>query len=193
MRSAARIVGAGKRQVSADNFARADSTTTLGTSLSGHAWTNGFGGTWGINSNRAYQVADTNGGQAYVTLTETVDYVVIARCTSVASYNEVFGRRIDNSNYYLSAVDANKTLYLISVSTAGGPVTLGTLASSGFVAGDSIGLYMKGSSIKLLHNGTPRISVVDSSVASGFGVGFRNGAGGAVGTKYYDRFRVYPL
>lgn len=46
--------------VVSDSFNRADSALVVGQADSGHAWT-GTQGTWGISSNQAYSVSDTDG------------------------------------------------------------------------------------------------------------------------------------
>lgn len=189
MRTAKALIQVSKKYMAYDDFNRADGL--LGTSVSGHAWSDS-GATWNIVSNQVRQTADTNGGHTFVTM-PGLDYVVEAKIVALNTFVELIARRSSSTNYYVAAYDSSGSAILLKQLT-GSSGTLGSTSSSGFVAGDVLGLSVKGPRIRLLRNRVPIISVDDYSLADGLGAGLRNGIGGAVGTKVYDDFRVsYPI
>lgn len=182
MRSA--VLGS-KKYAIYDDFNRADGA--IGTSSSGHVWTDSGSGTWTIVSNTARQNSDTNGGQTVIN-SPGLNTVTLAKIVALGSYVEVIARRTSTSNLFIAAADASGNALLLRDST--------TLANvpAGFAAGDTLGLYVHGPVVKLLKNGVPVITAIDYVRGDGVGVGMRNGIGGAVGTKTYDNFRcMYPI
>lgn len=185
MRTARSAVLGSKKYAIYDNFDRANGA--IGTSTSGHAWTDSGSGVWEIVSNNARQAADTNGGQTSINA-PGLNTVTLVKITALGSYVELIARRISSTLLLIAAVDASGNALLLREAT-----TLATV-SAGFAVGDTLGLYVKGPVVKLLKNGVPVITATDYVRGDGLGVGMRNGIGGAVGTKTYDLFRVlYPI
>lgn len=94
-----------------DQFTRADSTSSLGTSESGHVWT-ARNGTWGISSNKGYapavtgaqSTADVDGGRANVSV--AVDY------TYQSNNGGLVARVVDFSNHILLHVSSTSQIRL---------------------------------------------------------------------------------
>lgn len=88
--------GADGMALVADRFDRADSASTLGGS-----WTTEATTTWGISSNKAYNVASAFNGRAYLDAGES-DVWVVAEITSGSDVADWFGlllRRVDANNW----------------------------------------------------------------------------------------------
>jgi hypothetical protein len=120
------------------------------------------------------------------------DYMVSARVPLHNTYTEVVGRLAPWNTSYIAAAQGNGALLLLR-NILGTSTTLGTTGAGFFASGDTLSLRMEGVNISLLVNGVTRIAAADAVIASGQGAGFRNGVGSAVGTKFYDQFRVYAL
>lgn len=148
-----------------DNFNRADSTTTLGTSSGGQTWT-AHRATWGISSNRGYNVTNAGGSINFASVDAgTADGTV--QVTIAAGTGQQPGlcfRTTDNNNTYLleggSGAGTAKFYKIVS-----GTVT--NLANSGttvnFGSGDVISVVMSGSSFTFKKNGATIFSATDST------------------------------
>ncbi len=101
-----------------DAFNRADSTTTLGTSDSGHAWTTLLTGAWGIATNRGYKSSSGYGiayvdpgfanGELIVTMpVVTGEFWIVFRLSDGNNYWR-FGRA--SGAYILRTIQANSSV-----------------------------------------------------------------------------------
>lgn len=170
-----------------DTFDRANSTTSLGTSDSGHAWT-ARNGTWGISSNAGYSVDDGDNVIATVDCGETDQTVSVTLSTMPggSDFAGVCARWTDNSHYYLAdAGGGNGTLRLFLVN--GNYFQLGSGISGAVAAGDVITLEVIGTSVRALVNGVEKIAVTDSTLATGTNAGLR---AGLAGDARYNNFSV---
>lgn len=145
----------------ADNFTRANSSTTMGTTSTGAKTWTAQSGTWGITSNNAYDAAPTastnhsvvaNTGQAGGTISMTIGTIG----TNGGSAGLIF-RATDDSNYLM--LTSAGTVY---TRIAGSFTSLGGSGLSG-ASGDVMSVTLNGSSIVAKING-----IVVQSVTSTF-------------------------
>lgn len=161
-----------------DSFNRADSTSSVGTTDTGQAWST-LSGTCGISSNEFYASAVT-GAQACAVIDSGITDVRVKVTPTVFSSNRyigVVGRCVDDSNYYLAQADtASSSLYK---KVAGAFTQLGGFGAAA-VAGDVLELRCVGTTISLYLNGSSLISVTDSSLTTGTKCGIRIGSSATV-------------
>lgn len=153
--------------VASDTFNRADSTSGLGTSDSGHTWSS-LAGTWGIDTNEAYIVSNAASG-LYATVLDagvadcTVEVTLVATTgASVGNYGLSF-RATDINNWWrFNADDNNDNLYL-SRMVAGSHTSVQTVNAAGIAPGDVLKVVLSGNDIDCYHNGTLKASTTDSA------------------------------
>jgi hypothetical protein len=154
-----------------DNFDRANSTTSLGsTSTGSKVWTQDTG-TWGIASNKAY----VQNGVASQICKATIDGDVATSGTVSAVVSATSGTptcglvvRSDGAgNEYLAeiAVGAAYAPKIYKV-TAGSTSVIATGASTTVAAGSVLSVVLSGSTITVKDDGVTIVSVTDSSYSS---------------------------
>lgn len=142
----------------ADNFNRADSTSSLGgTSTAGVPWTAVLG-TWGISGNQAYQPSGVNGALATVPVS-TANHYAEAKFSTPDGGTCVVVRCSDANNWYALLGSA---LYK---RVAGTTTPLGNFGS--FTAGDTMRLSVSGSTLTAYRNGTQVGQVTDTALTTG--------------------------
>lgn len=145
--------------VAGDNFTRADSTTTMGSTPTGAlAWTP-LSGTWGISGNQAYNVS--GGGNEIVCIDSGK-----ADCTismTVGNGNNLQGglvfRASDNNNLYFITNG-----YEIYRKQGGGftSVSAGFPVNLAWAAGDVVTVVLKGPQIIIRRNGVTVVTYTDT-------------------------------
>jgi hypothetical protein len=132
--------------VASDTFTRADSTTTLGTSSSGHAWTTFGQGTgssvWGISSNKAYMVSVVSANDYGVVLDAgRADATVAADLTLIAGATMGLTLRYVDANNYLAVRMVQSTGVLSLVRNVAAARSVSNLATGlTFTAGNTFRL-----------------------------------------------------
>ena len=185
-----------KPPVAEDTFTRADSALTLGSAETGQAWTP-VSGTWGISSNRAYNVSDTSGQIATIpggAADGIVDCTLRGDMTGAAySIPQVIARYNDANNFlYAQLYNGNAAL----VKVDGG--ALSSLASAVTPTVDStdyaLRLVMVGNSVRVYKDNTEVISHTlsggDTKYAAYTTLGFRfEKSGSPTADARWDSFR----
>lgn len=146
-----------------DSFDRSDSSTTLGTSTSGHTWT-AVTGTWGISSNEAYSVSDTDGDMAVLPALSVNDYIVSCSMKGDpwgVNYRKAYivFKYIDATNFWVASTTDN-ALQLDKVD-AGTKTTVGLYGFGANVPDDtyfSVKAACVGNQINVYVDGTLRIT-----------------------------------
>lgn len=159
-----------------DSFNRADSTSTLGSTDTGQAWT-AQAGTWGISSNTAYTT--TASGQVTVVVDAGVsDCTVQATLTDATGSCGLCWRSTDDNNYWLVAG------VLCYKRVAGGFTSMGS--TGGFSNGDVITVVVSGNNHTIKRNGTTVLSFTDSFNATATKHGLR----AQTNTSRFDSFSI---
>jgi hypothetical protein len=169
-----------------DNFNRADTSPgTLGTTSDGlRTWimTGGFS----IASNQA-----TSNALAFAVVNQgPPDAIVTVTLAALVSgeFIGVVGRYNDSNNHYLAQYQQSSGFLQLYKRVGGTYTQLGSNFSVAWAAGDTIGLYMKGTTIKAQWNGVDRITVTDSTAFTNTFCGLYTSGSGT--TKRYDNFIV---
>lgn len=159
-----------------DNFQRADSTTSIGTTTTGQAWVPARG-TWGISSNKGYSVTGADDDLLLVD-SARADQKVTATFSSINSNEWGMGVvvRSDSTgaNCYLATV-AHSTgkIDIYKKVNGGGYAQIGTV-TLGQLTSDTIVMTVIGSTIRVAANGATALTVSDTSIANLTYVGFRH-------------------
>lgn len=172
--------------IASDDFNRANSTTTLGTSTSGHAWTNNAG-TMGIISNEAYAPTATQLNIATIDPLNA-DVTVSAKVSALAS-GQVLGlvfRYSTTTNYWRWRRTTGNQLQLEKV-VSGTPTAVGGLVGD-IVAGDTLKVVMNNHNIELYVNNTFISAHTDSFNATATRCGLLTD--NPSGTTRFDDFSV---
>lgn len=160
-----------------DDFNRADSSTTLGTSSSGHAWTANRG-TWGISGNAAYQPVAGSPGVATVDLGDKDGRVGFTITAGTAEAWATF-RWLDFSNsWFVGNVVGSK--YQLVKRVSGTQTTVDTSTTTNVTVGDVVVVYFQGDSITLYVNDVlTDVSATssDNTGSTNSRVGLRTGSG----------------
>lgn len=180
-----------------DSFNRTDSAASLGVADTGQSWS-ALSGTWGISSNRAYNVSDVNGevatidaGVANFTLSAILNGQTSA--THQRFFNIVF-HGLDSLNFLFTRISINDVQLYKNVAGV-----LTSLASVAIVAVDNTDYLFKvvcsGNSIDIYVDGVLKISHTlaggDTAFAAYTKAGLRLTKGGTpVGTARADEFIV---
>lgn len=166
-----------------DQFNRADSAVTLGTAATGQAW-QAASGTWGILTNRAYNVSGTGGGTAVVEAGSS-DMTVQARINTYGNGNGLVARFSNMSNHYQGYVQGTECgIYKVvaGVTTAVGAAPVATTTASD----DILTFSVIGSQLTLLKNGVVIVARTDSSLTTGTKGGIR----GDTNSNKFDDFSI---
>ena len=172
-----------------DNFNRADSSETMGSTSSGELWVPSAG-TWGITGGMAYRSSLAEITQATTVEWGSADMIVSAELSmsAASAYPALLARYVDTNNYYLVYLHAGALL--IRRRKDGVNVTL----SSGQVAAyyDRIALStveIDGATrVSVSVNGTVVYTTEDSTL--GRPAGTRAGIGAYRTGARFDNFRV---
>jgi hypothetical protein len=157
-----------------DNFDRADSSTTLGTTSDGKAaWQTALGGTswdnscvFGISTDQAYAPSPAGGPRAIVATDASDGTVQVTVGTFGGAPSSSLGlvfRLSDGDNFWAYVANAFSSGFsgLYKFTTGGG--TIGTLIQQvSLVSGDVIAVVLSGSSITLKQNGATITTVTDA-------------------------------
>lgn len=146
----------------ADDFNRADSTTSLGVTSTGAVTWEPLSGTWGISANQGYQPGDDAAGVAVVNVGSANHYAE-AKIVTVGSISAVVVRcSAADSRYGLTCTGGSMALYRFS----GGQSTL--VGSPGsFAAGDTVRLTASGTTLTVRRNGALVGTYTDSVLTTG--------------------------
>lgn len=181
-----------------DNFTRADSTTTLGSTSTGAKPWSALKGTWGISSNKAYVASGASGSTQYAVVDAAVaDNITISVVGSAASLNPFVGivfRAADINNFMLAEVTVGAAYAPKIYKVVGGTVTtIATGTSITFASGDTISVTLSGSSITVKRNGTTIVSVTDSANIANTKHGiYSDATTGGASTARLDDFSIQP-
>lgn len=172
----------------ADTFNRADSATTLGAAASGGTYT--VSGTWGINSNRAYPVANGRVLAAVGAANHEASVRMVDMTTGVQQW--LIARATDASNYWRAGCpspNASGLSILVIQSVVAGSVTINR--EIGAVArGDVLSMRCIGNAIEVLVNGILTHREVTTTSLSGASVGLQANVGA---NTFYDDFVAVAL
>lgn len=138
-----------------DSFTHADSATTMGSTQDNYAW-NALLGVWGISSNQAYSVTDTDGRlvilDSYQMTNPTIQVAVSGTLNGNYRLPDVAFRMLDSNNYleaqlfggqvYLEKWDAgvNTALTNVATTTTNGVTYTLTIVCSGL----NVSIYVDG-------------------------------------------------
>lgn len=173
-----------------DNFDRADSTTGLGTAVTGQNWSS-HAGTWGISGNKAYTVVDWS--VTCLNVTGSANSKVSADISVNASNDNggIVARLSDPSNFFLfNFQSTDQKLYLYkyvggsATSLQSVPLTLASGTTHNFA------VVAYGSQIKCYVDGVLYITVNDTFNATNTWQGFRQTSSTM---QYFDNFKVESL
>ena len=174
-----------------DDFNRANSTTTLGTSSSGAVWT-AHGGTWGINSNQAYVVsADTAEHVASIEAGKS-DLTVSASILMNGNNPCLIFRLQDGTNFMMALCLAGTGQIQFYKRVAGAYTSLGLSATGLYASGstNTLSVTAAGSSLSAKLNGTTVLSITDATFSTQTKVGFRHQNGSSSTTARWDNLTV---
>jgi hypothetical protein len=169
--------------LASDAFNRADSAVSLGTADVGGAWV-ATKGTWGISSNRAYNVGAALDALATLdvgTRNQDVSATTVTRDAGCA----VCARVTDANNYYVLVNGADMALYKKVASTF---TQIGSTVA-GSADGDVIRLVVNGATQTAYRNGVVVITGTDGAITTGNKAGIRADSA----TARLDSFRVVAL
>lgn len=119
----------------ADNFNRADSTTSLGSPSDGGSPWSALAGTWGIASNTAYCVTSTSQAAAVTDAGSAAVRVGVTLATYVSDIG-LIARATDNNNYFV--VVFSSLGIRIFRHQSGGFVGVGSQVTQAFSAGNLV-------------------------------------------------------
>jgi len=166
----------------ADNFERADTAVSLGTSTSGSAWT-ALVGTMGISAGQAYVVST-----ARSVLTTTISDVEI-RCDLAGTMGEfyVMLRVLDDNNWWRIGTDGTTGRLVMTKRVAGTITVVTTLTGAPWRTGDQLKILAVGSSIAVYRNGVRLTTLVSTDNQTNV----KHGIGGTSGTGF--RFNNFGI
>lgn len=143
------IGGGGGSSYASDTFTRANSAT-LGTSSSGHLWTQSGGSNFGITSNKA---SYSGGGLvAKAVVDDGLTGGLFQFTFGVVDGDQGLLFRFTNTTNYWLAYHTGLNLVLVHI-TAGVQDALLVNAAQAVVTGDTLGVRVTGNSIQVLFNG----------------------------------------
>ena len=166
-----------------DSWGRADGA--VGVAPSGHTWS--VSGAWAIRSTRLSPLGAGDGATCTIDLgVGNADHIVEVTYYPLGEQGGIIARRSDGSNFYFANITAAGDLSLYK-RVAGAYTQIGAVTGGVPTTGVSlVALSCKGSAITASVSGVTVISVTDSSLPAGTGVGFRHGNGG--GQELYAGF-----
>lgn len=147
-----------------DTFTRANSTTSLGVSDSGHTWVQIGTGIVGILSNEAYRA--TSNAFAYVEFGQSDMIVSVKQVVYGQFFSGPVARLVDISNFYYLDIPSALACRLKKV-VAGVETGISGTSNVTFAAGDVLGISCKevggNTELKLLVNGVVQQTITDTS------------------------------
>lgn len=180
-----------------DNFNRADSTSSLGsTSTGSKAWTQ-HAGTWGIASNKAY----VSNGHAGVTCLATVDSdvadgtisAVVSSTTGTATGGLIFRADGSGNQFVVEIYVDSAYTPKIYKGVAGSYSVIATGSSTTVASGSVLSVTLSGGSIVVKDDGVTIVSVTDSSYNSNDRHGlYLTASAGSSSTLRFDDFSIQP-
>lgn len=166
-----------------DSFTRADSTTTLGTTDTGQAWT-AVSGTWGIGTNRAYKPSGA-GDHAAVVEAAATDVTATVTLATAAAFYGLAPRVVDANNLWIVYYNTASTMLLTKI--VGGAYTVvgntGTLTTT---TGDVFSVVMAGPAFTVRRNGVDMFAATDAT----HGAATRHGMYSGVNNAFLDNFSI---
>ncbi len=174
-----------------DLFNRADSTTGLGLSTSGHTWIE-TGGTFGILSNQAKEVVATS--SPYAVIDSGISNATVAWTMAVLP-------SADRSTWHPMRFQDAANMIVVEASPAGGPYYIYKKVAGIFTALGNGGATANGAEMRVVLNGTSIKLYVDNALtidttASEFLTNTKHGIGSSVsygsGARW-DNFSINPL
>jgi hypothetical protein len=140
--------GGGAPAGASDDFNRANSTTGLGTSSSGHVWTE-HSGTGGIDANRGYNEAGTLYASVDAGLADgDFSVKVVAGAASAGTDFPGIAYRVTGGSDFMVGCFDTTTAYIVKREAASNS-TLASAAHGGFADGDTIRVVVSGSAHSL--------------------------------------------
>ena len=176
-----------------DAFGRADSTTTLGTTDTGQAWSV-LSGTWGISSNAAYEPGAVPVTQHAAVidsgLSDCVVQVTVPVLSGLSGNAGVIFRATDDSNYWRFVIGgATDNNWYFQKKVAGSFSLVGT--GAGRATGDVLKVVLGGNTITVFKNGTQMATTTDSFNSTATKHGLANSSSSSGGTvARFDDFSV---
>lgn len=172
-----------------DTFNRADSSTGLGTSSSGHAWS-ALHATLGISANKAYSPGTLDRGGVLSTTQANVTVEADVTLSGTRAYVGLVGRALDTSNQLLVILDVTSTRNFCTLAKYdAGVFTELTFANTTLTLGSTyrLVLRMDGGAISVLIGGTTVLSFTLSSAdQTKFGAYTKHGLYLYSGTSSFD-------
>lgn len=142
-----------------DDFNRADSSTTLNTSSSGHVWTPHVS-TWGISNNQAYKPG--LGADGLVTVDAGVsDCIIQVTLANIGDRPGLSFRFVDTNNYWKWYRIGG--LGYVCIKVVGGTGTTMHTEVMSMANGDVLKVGLSGNSIELYVNGSLKTTLTDSA------------------------------
>lgn len=174
-----------------DTFNRTNSTTTLGNSDTGQAWT-AHSGTWGINTNQAY-VVDTNTVDHVCSIEAGAANLAVSADIQLTGNNPgLIFRLQDATNYLMVLCNTPSTQFQIYKRVAGAYTVLAS-SSTGLYSVNSthnILVSASGNSITVKMDGTTVVSVTNATFNTATKVGFRHQTPSSTNTARWDNLQV---
>jgi hypothetical protein len=177
----------------ADDFNRADSSSSLGSTSTGSAAWTAVIDTWGISSNQAYKASGSSTGIAVVESGHGDCTVSATLAAGISTSNTgIVFRYQDSGNHWVLEGGNGSTQAALYKKTGGGSYT--SIATSAgnvhFTNGDVISVILSGSSITVKQNGTTIITTTDSAFSTATKHGLH--ISGNDNTARFDDFSVTP-
>lgn len=174
--------------VVADDFFRANSTTSLGNDLTGKPWVQLSADILGISGNAAYGVNANNCRAVINTGVQKQDIYVAVR--SIVTEVDLYFGYIDANNFYrLNLRSSNGGEFSLSKVVAGASTTLGAGFGNLLASGSIVRILKNGASIQCYLDGELIHNVKDSTFKGTF-VGLRSNGGS---TSFIDGIAVFKL
>lgn len=161
-----------------DNFNRADTTTGLGTSSSGHVWQPTTYGNARILGNKAQGISGA-GGDPCVTVDAGVSDFIVKATVQQAGTNDfnLVGRYVNDANYWMAYHDSGSNGRYSLWNKNGGGYNKVFEATFQPAAGDVVELGFSGTSITLKVNGATLTTYTSNLHQAATKAGFRCGNG----------------
>lgn len=176
----------------ADNFDRANSSTSLGSTSTGAVPWSALSGTWGILTNRGYVAVSIGGGGQNEAVVDTgsadgTTGVKLATVGAAAFFGLCF-RATDASNHYVFE-GSNGTRARVYKKVAGAYTLLGQSAENVYYASlDLIEVVLSGSSITVKRNGATLVALSDATYTTQTKHGLHLVGSSSSNSTYFDDF-----
>lgn len=159
-----------------DNFNRADSATTLGTTSDGTKVWSALAGTWGISTNQAY-LPTPNGTRSLAVVDAGLsDCTVSVTLATIAFSAMGLCVRVQDAGNFIAVTYASGTLSVGEF--AGGSFNRSLLSTSvTFANGDVLSVVLSGSSLTFKKNGTTVGTATDATYQTNTKHGLYDGSG----------------